>query len=108
MVRFLQSHAEYHAILLPGRISSEFLDIKEMTCSYSAKDTIKNFFVDRGLDLPAVGSCLAPMSNDITMHYSFDMAQQVWYNSLTHDNNKHVHGRSTTLVTPSSQAQCTS
>ncbi len=43
----------------------------------SAKDTIKSHFTDKGLAVPSVGACLIPASNSITMHFSFDMAQQV-------------------------------
>lgn len=43
----------------------------------TAKDTIESHFIDRDLDVPSVGACLMPASNNITMHFSFDMAQQV-------------------------------
>ena len=43
----------------------------------SGKETIKDHFTDKGLAVPPVGACLAPVSNTITMHFSFDMAQQV-------------------------------
>ena len=37
-----------------------------------AKDSIKSHF-----PVPSVGACLAPVSNNITMRFSFDFAQQV-------------------------------
>ncbi len=43
----------------------------------SAKDTIKSHFTDNDLAVPSVGACLMPASNNITVHFSFDMAQQV-------------------------------
>ena len=43
----------------------------------TAKEEIKIAFVNKGLDLPPVGSSLPPLSHDISIHYSFDFAQQV-------------------------------
>ena len=43
----------------------------------ASKDVVKSHFTDKGLVVPPVGSCLAPRSHSITMHFSFDMAQQV-------------------------------
>ena len=39
----------------------------------------KTFTVNDQLHVPPVGSCLQPASQDIEMHFSFDMAQQVGF-----------------------------
>lgn len=44
----------------------------------AAKDAIESHFSGRGLALPDFGTSLAPGCNNITMHYSFDFAQQVF------------------------------
>lgn len=44
---------------------------------HASKDAVKSQFTDRGVDLPSIGAGSAPGSNKITMHYSFDFAQQV-------------------------------
>ncbi len=43
----------------------------------ATKDTIKSHYTDKGLPVPSVRACLSPASNEITVHFSFDMAQQV-------------------------------
>ena len=43
----------------------------------TAKQVVDTFSVDGQLQVPPVNACLPPASNDITMHFSFDMAQQV-------------------------------
>ena len=35
------------------------------------------FTIDGSLRVPPVGSCLPPLSQDIEMHFSLDMAQQL-------------------------------
>ena len=48
----------------------------------SSKETVlKHFTSNNTFDPPAPNSCLPPLSNDITVHYSFDFAQQVHYPS---------------------------
>ena len=42
-----------------------------------AKKEIGNNFVKKGLPLPAIHSLLPALGNNISMHYSFDFAQQV-------------------------------
>ena len=37
----------------------------------------QTFTVDGHLKVPPIGSCLPPLSQDIEMHFSLDMAQQV-------------------------------
>ena len=45
-----------------------------------AKEVLKETFtVDGQLKVPPVDACLAPATRNITMHFSFDMAQQVCY-----------------------------
>ena len=44
----------------------------------SAKEVLKNTFTVEGqLLVPPINACLPSNSNDITMHFSFDMGQQV-------------------------------
>lgn len=43
----------------------------------AAKEALKKHFSDRNVPVPALGDCLPSACNDITIHYSFDMAQQV-------------------------------
>jgi hypothetical protein len=44
----------------------------------TAKEVLKNTFtVDGKLTVPPINACLPAKVNDITMHFSFDMAQQV-------------------------------
>ena len=44
----------------------------------TAKQVVKDTFsVDGQLQVPPVNACLPPASNDITLHFSFDMGQQV-------------------------------
>lgn len=45
----------------------------------AAKDAVKSHFTDRGLAIPPIGASLGPKCNDITMHFSFDFAQQASY-----------------------------
>ena len=43
-----------------------------------SKQTLTDTFtVDGQLQLPPIGACLPPATKEITMHFSFDMAQQV-------------------------------
>ena len=43
-----------------------------------AKRALKaTFMVDGVLTPPSISACLPPKAHDITMHFSFDMAQQV-------------------------------
>ena len=43
-----------------------------------SKEVLKaTFTVDEHLQVPPIGSCLPPLSQDIEMHFSLDMAQQV-------------------------------
>lgn len=64
-------HAEAHLLLATKARSYLKAQVK------SAKDTIKAHFIDRGLAVPSIGACLTPASNNVTMHFGFDMAQQV-------------------------------
>ena len=44
----------------------------------ASKQVLRNTFtVDGSLQVPPVGSCLPPLSHEIEMHFSLDMAQQV-------------------------------
>ena len=44
----------------------------------SSRQAVKDNFTSGGsFSLPAPGSIVSPVSNDIKIHYSFDMAQQV-------------------------------
>lgn len=44
-----------------------------------AKEVLWNTFSINGeIVPPAVSACLRPMTNNITKHFSFDMAQQVY------------------------------
>lgn len=44
----------------------------------TAKKTLQlTFTVDGELIVPPISACLPPATKDITMHFSFDMAQQV-------------------------------
>ena len=44
----------------------------------ASKEVLRHTFtVDGSLQVPPVGSCLPPLSQDIEMHFSLDMAQQV-------------------------------
>ena len=44
----------------------------------ASKEVLRNTFaVDGSLQVPPVGSCLPPLSHEIEMHFSLDMAQQV-------------------------------
>ena len=46
----------------------------------TAKEILKKTFtMDGQLKVPPVSACLAPVTRNITMHFSFDMAQQVCY-----------------------------
>lgn len=49
----------------------------------SAKRDLKSHFIDKGLELPTVGARLAPACNNISMHFSFDFAQQVFRSRFT-------------------------
>ena len=42
-----------------------------------AKEDVKTNFLDKGLAVPSVDSSLPPSSQDITIPYSLDFAQQV-------------------------------
>ena len=42
-----------------------------------SKKEVRKFFNLRDISPPAPHSCIAPHSNDLTVHYSFDFAQQV-------------------------------
>ena len=51
----------------------------------SAKKALQaTFTIDGQLCVPPVHACLPTSSHDITMHFSFDMAQQVWETSIVH------------------------
>ena len=63
--------AEAHLLLATKARSYLKSQVKE------AKEAIKDFFIDNGLPVPSIRACLPPASSDITMHFSFDMAQQV-------------------------------
>ena len=44
----------------------------------TSKEVLKaTFTIDGHLQVPPIGSCLPPVSKDIEMHFSLDMAQQV-------------------------------
>ena len=43
----------------------------------AAKNALESTYHSIGLPLPDIGSCIAPGTNKITMHFSFDFAQQV-------------------------------
>ena len=44
----------------------------------ASKHAVREHFTrTEQLQLPAISACLPPASNDIAVHYSFDMAQQV-------------------------------
>ena len=44
----------------------------------ASKEVLRNTLtVDGSLQVPPVGSCLPPLSHEIEMHFSLDMAQQV-------------------------------
>ena len=44
----------------------------------ASKEVLRHTFTVNGsLQVPPVGSCLPPLSHDIEMHFSLDMAQQV-------------------------------
>lgn len=43
----------------------------------SSKEVIKEHFMDKGLDVPSIGACPPPASRNVTIHFSYDMAQQV-------------------------------
>ena len=63
----------------------------------SSRQIIKDTFTCGGsLHIPAPGSLVAPLSNDIKIHYSFDMAQQVYTLSMnyftTHHSNYRLNG----------------
>ena len=51
------------------------------TCDDCQDKVHTHFTVDGKLQLPALSSNLAPNSNDISVHYSFDYAQQVHFPS---------------------------
>ena len=67
----------------------------------------KMFTVDGELRVPPIHACLPPNSNDFTMHFSFDMAQQVWLELYKIQHNlMHMHmyvpNRCTIPATPNS------
>ena len=44
----------------------------------ASKEVLRHTFtIDGSLQIPPVGSCLPPLSQDIEMHFSLDTAQQV-------------------------------
>ena len=44
----------------------------------ASKEVLKETFTIAGqLQVPPISACLSPGTNNITMHFSFDMAQQV-------------------------------
>ena len=45
-----------------------------------SKQALKINFVSKNLPIPSVGAKLLPMSYNMTMHFSFDFAQQVGFN----------------------------
>ena len=81
-----------------------------------AKEVLKETFtVDGQLKVPPISACLAPATRDITMHFSFDMAQQVCYSLVWHEYyctlpSIHVHAcfRCTIPATRNNQDRCTS
>ena len=46
-------------------------------CEASKKNISELFAYGESFDLPPPNSMLRPLSNDTTIHFSFDMAQQV-------------------------------
>ena len=49
-----------------------------------SKEVLRQMFTINGcLLVPPVGSCLPPLSWDVEMHFSLDMAQQVWRMQLS-------------------------
>ena len=46
----------------------------------TSKEVLKESFTVNGqLEIPSISACLPLATKDITMHFSFDMAQQVCY-----------------------------
>ena len=63
--------AEEHLLLATKARSYLKGQVKE------AKDAVKSHFTDRDVVVPPIGSMPTPRCNNITIHFSFDMAQQV-------------------------------
>ena len=65
----------------------------------SSRQIVKDTFTCGGsLRIPAPGSLVAPLSNDIKIHYSFDMAQQVYTLSMNYFTTHHSNYRCTILA----------
>ena len=67
----------------------------------------QDFTVDGELKPPCLNACLSPGTNKITVHYSFDMAQQVGMNKNCFIAYQLFNHRSTIHRTRSSQDLCT-
>ena len=64
-------HAEDHLLLATKARSY----LKSQVAK--AVEEVKSEFTDQGLDIPSIHSCLPSKSHSISIHYSFDFAQQV-------------------------------
>ena len=78
----LQKMACFHQQVLKDAEAHPFLATQERshyrTVVEQSKKTLQNTFtVDGQLEVPPICACLPPATKDITMHFSFDMAQQV-------------------------------
>ena len=89
------------------KIVSEERTAYRTICKTTRQNLKDQFEVDGTLQLPAPGSMIPPMSTEVKMHYSFDMAQQVKLFTVTYTHT-FVSNRCIIQVTLSNQDQCTS
>ena len=82
-VKFFFLHNQKFYSFFHCKVLELHLDLATKARSYlkaqftAAKVTILKLYTEKDLPLPTIGACLLPASNNITMHFSFDMAQQV-------------------------------
>ena len=59
-------------------------------CKISSDDLKRIFTTDIAFKVTPIAAMILPLSNNMTCHYSFDMAQQVKHKNLSPYNNNDV------------------